>query len=358
MRTRTGARLLGLVIAVASVVGCQQLGPRSLAAGRGAYNDVIARTGSEQTLDLIVRMRYADPIGLLTVSSVTANMQFEAKAEGQAGIGPESGYAGNLVPFTGGITYEDNPTISYTPVDGQAFLGGWLTPVSLDVLALALQTGGATRTRLALLVHDMNGLRSGRSAKPSQRAAFARATELLAELQKLDVATWVQKPSPPGGYALMLTDYAPDHTAEVAELLGLFGLKRDLRRGDAVAIPLVLGVRVPGFDGLAVATRSIAEILIDAAWDVEVPDDHVKAGVAAASAPMPADGRPILHVHSSRKAPRGANVAIRHRGWWFYIDDADLPSKHLFGDIQMLFLSRLSDVSRGQPSPVLTIPVK
>jgi len=358
MGTRTDTRLLGLAIAAALLGGCQQLGPRSLAAGRSAYNDVIARTGSEQTLDLIVRMRYADPIGLLTVSSVTANMQFAAKAEGQAGIGPESSYAGNLVPFAGGITYEDNPTISYTPVDGQAFLGGWLTPVSLDVLALALQTGGATRTRLSLLVHDMNGLRSGRSAKPSQRADFARAAELIAGLQKLDIATWVQRPTPPGGYALLLSDYAPDHSAEVAELLGLFGLKRDLRRAEALEIPLVLGVRMPGFDGLAVATRSIAEILIDAAWDVEVPDEHVQAGVVAASEPMPADGRPILRVHASRKAPRGANVAIRHRGWWFYIDDADLPSKHLFGDIQMLFLSRLSDVSRSQPAPVLTIPVK
>jgi hypothetical protein len=360
MRTRTDARIFGLAIAVAAVAttGCQQLGPSSLAAGRGAYNEVIARTGSEQTLDLIVRMRYADPIGLLTVSSVTANMQFEAKAEGQAGIGPESGYAGNLVPFSGGITYEDNPTISYTPVDGEAFLGGWLTPVPLDVLALALQTGGATRTRLALLVHDMNGLRSGRSARPSQRTDFARAALLLAELQKLDVATWVQKPGPPAGYALLLSDYAPDHTADVAELLQLFGLKRDLRRGAALEIPLLLGVRMPGFDGLAVATRSIAEILIDAGWDVEVPDAHVKAGIVAASEPMPADGRPILHVHSSKKAPKGANLAIRHRGWWFYIDDADLPTKHLFGDIQMLFLSRLSDVSRAQPSPVLTIPVR
>jgi hypothetical protein len=91
--------------------GCQTLGPTALGVGRGVYNDVIARTSSEQTLGLLVRLRYSDPFGLLTVSSVTAGLKFNAEATGQAGFGPRANYAGNLVPFSAGVGYEDSPTI-------------------------------------------------------------------------------------------------------------------------------------------------------------------------------------------------------------------------------------------------------
>ena len=61
------------------------------------------------------------------------------KPQGQAGFGPRANYAGNLVPFSAGVGYEDSPTISYTPVDGQAFLREWLAPVTLETLALVMQ---------------------------------------------------------------------------------------------------------------------------------------------------------------------------------------------------------------------------
>ncbi len=54
-----------------------------------------------------------------------------------------------------------------------------------------------------------------------------------------------------------------------------------------------------------------------------------------------------------------ANVAVQHRGWWFDEDDTDLASKRMFRRIQTLFLTRLSEATRGtQTTPLLTIPVK
>ena len=73
------------------LAGCQTLGPTALGVGRGAYNEVIARTSSEQTLGLLVRLRYSDPIGLLAVSSVTASLKFSAEAKSEAGFGPKFG---------------------------------------------------------------------------------------------------------------------------------------------------------------------------------------------------------------------------------------------------------------------------
>jgi hypothetical protein len=65
-----------------------------------------------------------------------------------------------------------------------------------------------------------------------------------------------------------------------------------------------------------------------------------------------------LRILSSRNAPQRANVAVQHRGWWYYVDDTDLTSKRAFLQIQILFLSRLAEATRGAQVPVLTIPVK
>jgi hypothetical protein len=330
--------------------------------GRGAYNDVIARTSSEQTLGLMVRLRYSDPIGLLMVSSVTAGLKFNAQATGQAGIGPRENYAGNLVPFLAGVGYEDSPTISYTPVDGQSFLREWLTPTNLETLALVLQAAVHQDVLIMLLVERMNGLRNSASATVEERTAFQRAATLLAEFHDLGVASWAKQSGEAGGYELILSDYSPGHITEVQELLRLLELKGDPARESMIRIPVALGVREADFDGLAVQTRSVAEIMLAAAASIEVPSEDVDAGLVEASANFPGSlgaMRPILRIRSSRKAPDRANVAVEHRGWWFYVDDTDLANKRMFQQIQTLFLTRLSEATRGtQTTPLLTIPVK
>src|SRR5262245_18865257 len=269
------------------LAGCQTLGPAALGAGRGAYNDVIARTSSEQTLGLLVRLRYSDPIGLLMVSSVTAGLKFNAEARSDAGFGPRANYAGNLVPFRAGVIYEDSPTISYTPVDGQAFLREWLAPVRLETLALVLQSAARQDVFILLLVERMNGLRNSASATVEEQTAFQRAATLLAEFRDLGVASWAQQSGADGHYELILSHYSPGHIADVQEFLRLLELKGDPARESMIRIPVVLGVREADFDGLAVQTRSVAEILLTTAASLEVPREDVEAGFVEARADFP-----------------------------------------------------------------------
>ena len=70
---------------------------------------------------------------------MTASLKFRAEAAGEAGFGSAASYAGTLVPFSAGVTYEDSPLISYAPVDAQAFEREWLAPVTLETLAMAMQ---------------------------------------------------------------------------------------------------------------------------------------------------------------------------------------------------------------------------
>ena len=46
-----------------------------------------------------------------------------------------------------------------------------------------------------------------------------------------------------------------------------------------IRIPVALGVREADFDGLAVQTRSVAEVMLAAAASIEVPSEHVEAGL-------------------------------------------------------------------------------
>jgi hypothetical protein len=360
LRLRTIVVLVGLC-AWLPLAGCQILGPAALGTGRGAYNDVIARTSSEQTLGLIVRLRYSDPIGLLAVSNVTAGLKFSAQAKGEAGFGSPASYAGALVPFAAGVSYEDSPLISYAPVDAQAFLREWLTPVTLETLALSLQ--GAARqdvlTLLLGLVERMNGLRSGVGATVEERTAFHRVATLLAQFRELGIGLWVQESGATGRYELILSHYSPGRIAEVEEFLRLLELQGNPAQESTIRIPVALGVRDGNFDGLALQTRSVAEILHNVAASIEVPGEHVKEGLVEARSDPAGALRPIPRILSSRSAPKQANVAVQHRGWWYYVDDTDLASKRAFLHIQTLFLTRLSEATRGtQATPLLTIPVK
>jgi hypothetical protein len=208
----------------------------------------------------------------------------------------------------------------------------------------------------------MNGLRNSASSTAEERTAFQRTATLLAEFRDLGVASWAQQSGVAGHYELILSHYSPGHVTQAQELLRLLELKGDPASESMIRIPVALGVREAGFDGLAVQTRSVAEILLTTAASIEVPREDVNAGLVEARADFPGilgTTQPILKIHSSRNAPDRANVAVQHRGWWFYVDDTDLTSKRIFQRIQMLFLTRLSEATRGtQTTPVLTIPVK
>ena len=67
------------------------------------------------------------------------------------------------------------------------------------------------------------------------------------------------------------------------------------------------------------------------------------------------DGLFTVHACAAHKPPKTAYVAVRHRGYWYYIDDRDQASKATLALV--LQISRL-DYARQQPAaPFLTLPV-
>ena len=333
------------------------LGPGAIIRGRGLYNEVISATNNEQTLELIVCARYGEPFGLLSVTSVTANLHAAATTNAQFGVGPDANFQGNLVPLSLGLAYEENPTISYTPVQGERAAKTMLSPVGLDLLVLLLSIERAPDQLISILVKQVNGLQNPMYGSPAARAAFQDSIALLARLENAGQATWTST-APAGSFALAIHDYAPANRATVGELLRRWGLPENLARGDRdIVLPVKLAWGNVTKPELNLQTRSVYDLIEIAATSVEVPPEHTALAPSDPGGEASSPLRGLLKIRNSATRPSGdLLVAVRHRGHWFYISEDDGPSKVAFRLLQTLVNMSLVEAA-PQTIPSLTIPV-
>jgi hypothetical protein len=144
-----------------ALCGCAVVGPTSISMGRADYNEAINKTDDAQMLMSIVRGRYGETFSLLAVTGVAANVRFGTNAGVNVGFGPDENFAGNLVPFSGGLAYEENPTITYAPVQGAQYVRQLLSPIPLDILLLLVRAMPEPGQIITLLVK-----KNQRPAKP------------------------------------------------------------------------------------------------------------------------------------------------------------------------------------------------
>ncbi len=346
----------GVASAATLVAGCTSwVGPEVLRNGRPAYNDAILRTEDEQLLQNIVRMRFHDSLGFLTVSSVTANVSFTSTGTVNLGFGPVSNYAGNLVPFTGTITTEQNPTISYTPVSGDHILKQFAAEVPLDRAILLINGAAHPQQAWRAVVRRVNNLRNPDFPEPPALVADARfdeVIELASLLKRHGTLYFVRLAGAKTGYGIVLHSYSPHNSQQVARLLELLKVTRPERDGDDVVIPVELSVGAPSANAVSLETRSLLDLFRLAAATVEVPPGTP----GAAAVPRPGAAAAGLRIRSSEFPPADARVSAQYRGRWYYIDLEDEPSKQWFAMLQLLSSAQLPDAASGT-APVLTIPV-
>jgi hypothetical protein len=63
------------------------------------------------------------------------------------------------------VRYTDRPTITYTPLTGDKFLRGLMTPIQPSSVFFLLQSGYAADFVMALSVESLNGLRNPTSTQ-------------------------------------------------------------------------------------------------------------------------------------------------------------------------------------------------
>ncbi|HEC15297.1 MAG TPA: hypothetical protein ENI99_01785 [Sedimenticola sp.] len=356
-RFGTGIVLLAFV---ALLGGCAKLGPAMMKAGRGAYNITIQATNDEQLLLNLVRLRYRDTPMFLEVSSVNTRFTLNSSLSA-SGSFPEGS---DTYGIGGQLGYSDQPTVTYTPLQGENFVQRLLAPVDLDTVLLMYHSGWSIERVLRLAVQRLNGIENAPSASgPTPARApryrdFLRAAKLLRTLQRSDaLRLGTVQEGDESFVAVQIAPHSLDHP-EVQELMGILGLEP----GRAF---YEMRMAVNGGTGgrfIAVNTRSLLGTMFFLSQSVMVPktDEELRRVTTT----LDDNGRPfdwrrvtggLFVVHSQKQQPANAAVSVYYRGHWFYIDDSDLDSKSTFSLLSQLFALQAGKTK--SVAPLLTLPV-
>lgn len=358
----TGERMQGWAVALLAtsllLAACDTVGPAAIRNGRAAYSEAIASTTSQQVFSVIVRARFQEPVGLLAVSSVNASIRVTGEVGANVGIGPESGYAGNLVPFSAGATYEESPTISYAPVQGVDYLSELFGPLPLALALLSIQAEWDAGLALTVLVKSINGIRNPAYLIPGEPAPdtrFERIAGLISMLhrsERLALAT-----NDEGKFALTLPGGDASVYEQIAELHRLLSLPVPEAGEPVHDIPVVLGTGKGSEPVVRIELRSLAELIKIAGAAMAVPPEQVEAGFATKTPKLGAIGK-YVRIEASPEPPASARVAEEVHDFWYYIPLTDQQSKQFFSLFERLLSARIADsVRRGNTAPILTLPV-
>jgi hypothetical protein len=415
-RRLTLALLWGLVLPLSG--GCS-FGPKVLENTHGRYNESVRRVQEEQLLRNIVHVRYTEFPAHLNVGSIAAQYELASTGEARPFFLAPNPSGNTFKTFTNilpdlSVATSNRPTITLDPADGSQEVRQFLTAIPPDTLLFLVQSGWPVSTVLRLWVERLNGVPNAvvtsgplRDA-PVDFARFLRIAELLQSAQDQELitvraeehTTEVGSPRPAASITAAAEvdaarnglEYRPrgdgqlwvlvrrerrlvveitpgaEQSPEVTELIGLLHLVPGRMRYE-----LVMAARgdvdparfpTPPSPVLRVVTRSSAQVLFYLANGVEVPPKQVEAGLV--HLPVDAEGRPVgpevtrglfqVRTCKGLEPPKSAYVAVKYRGWWYYLDDSDQQSKATFALV--LGMSRL-DFARqriGTTGPVLTLP--
>ena len=350
-------RILGMLCVMSSLlVGCTVVGPAAMRAGRLAYNEAIIETDKEQMLLVVVRNRYEERSQLLAVGSVTANVSVVARSGIELGFGNDQDFAANLVPFGAGVVYEENPTISYTPVGGEQYVRALTSPVPLAGLAQLASSVINPSLVYNALIASVNGIYNPSftfsPVEPDPR--FGRFVTIMTKLTRAHRLQWVQDTE---HARLVIDHYSPTYAVEVSELLRLLGLPGPRDPTGRMVLPVSLALDGPNTGGMAIVTRSVANLLQILSGAVQIPEEDLAAGVAVRyPSPGPVGGG--LRVHRAEAKPTHASVAVKYRNAWFYIDERDQLTKQfarLVGTLLSIAIEESTE--RSSATPLLTLPL-
>jgi hypothetical protein len=359
MRIIAATCLLGLVL---TFTGCRSIGPGSVARDRFDYSASIGESWKRQTLLNIVKLRYLDPPIFVDVAQIVSGYTLQTTASaGGAVAWPSAGYASGGVNLGGSGQYTDRPTVTYTPLTGNKFIKGLMTPLSPESVFFTIQSGWPADGVMFATVSEINGLKNQGTSIAGVTPpdpGFMRVLQLLRKIQLSGAVAMRIKEDKPSQQTTLLTfrsqNVSPEALADIHELRGL--LKLD---PDAEEIKLVFGSNAVNDREVAMVTRSIMQQMSTMATQVEVPAEDVAQGRASPGwetvtnrAAFPR----LVKILSSKTEPKNAFVCIPYRGNWYWIDDCDLKSKRTFSFMMLLFT--LADTGEKEPLPLVTIPAQ
>jgi hypothetical protein len=348
------------LLALFCLTACSSIGPSTVPRDRFDYSSAVADSWKQQTLLNIVKLRYADSPVFLDVGQIVSGYTFQGTLSGNYGQNYPFGAPGNLTNYGVGVqgTYIDRPTITYTPMTGQQYMKGLVTPIAPSSVLFLLQAGYAADFVLLMTVESINGL-NNRSAVPARMnggdAEFFQVVNLIREVQRSgEIGMRVEVDKARKETTLLtfhrrpLTDELKAQRAEIGRLLRL-----DPSLGE---YQVSYGMSAAGGSTIDMTTRSLLQIMGDLAGTVDIPKAHLDDGSVYPVLPPIEGAEPLMHVHSGTERPKDTFAAVQYQGYWFWIDRADLASKRTFSFLMGIF--NFAETGKAENLPLVTIPAQ
>ena len=403
-RYRHSILVVGLFICII-LTGCS-IGPGTLKHDHPRYSQALREIQDEHRLLNIVRLRYMETPVFLQVTSI--NTTYNVSVDANASVS-DSSQAGTSTGAGVGGTYGETPTFTYSLPSSQEFFGRMVAPLSAKQLGPLAMSGAGGFLRLGL--RRMNRLENISSytgwiaEEPDSYAEFEEALDLIHVLERASLIDftynitdtrasspfdelgeytsipdaeqigmrfwkneddqWVARVGKTVPYLRFAGSSANDPRAlRLRELLNLDPEKYSFPIVDVDFAPterIRIATNRPAaafdpeakFGEIVIVNRSMFEILGIASRSVQVPDQHLQAGLAEPNKDVLGD---LLTIRCSESEPTNAAIAVQHKGMWFYVAANDLNSKATFVRLNALF-----EVTAGRvagTNPILTIPVK
>ena len=312
------------------------------------------------------------------------------------------------------VSGANRPTITMVPADNGDTVRRFLTPIPTEVLAFLSETSWPIEVVLRLWVERLNGVPNAVTASGPSRGVisdflrFRRLTELMQNAQDRELVSVRNEPretvvgGPVPSATITATavvdaakadmEYRPNtdgktwslirkenklflrvnpparEMPELDEMLGIMNLRPGELYYDIVVapgnVPDPLTYPRPRSTELRITPRSTTQVYFYLSNGIEVPCEHVERGLVRPT--TDADGKPLDSRELTRglfevrcctglKPPATAYLAVKNRGYWYYIDDRDQASKSTLSLV--LQLSRLDFGNQKPTGPILTLPV-
>jgi hypothetical protein len=360
MTARKGLQATVLIALVLTLASCAAVGPHTVSRDRFDYTTAISDSWKAQMLVNMVKMRYGDTPTFLDVASVINQYSVESQLDLRlTWVDQLTTALTNTQSAGAAARYIDRPTITYSPLTGERFARSLMTPIPPAAILSLIQANYPADLVLRLCVHSVNGIRNRFGGAARARPADPEFYPLVDRLKRLQasgaVGLRVQKTTEKDATLMTFRGKLDEATAEdslaTRRMLGLDPTAQEFA--------IVYASIAQNDREVAILSRSILEIIIDLASYIEVPDIHVEekrvnptqTDDAGAGAPS----IPLIRIHSSREKPADAFVAVPYHGYWFWIDDRDLPSKRIFSFMMFVF-TLVEDTGRKEGAPIVTIP--
>ncbi len=347
-----------------TTTGCFNIGPNAMKHEWLKYNNVISNIEDQQNLLNLVKLRYNDSPKMLAVTNINSQLLLGTEDSGASySFSERATPVGNRLNFSLFPKYEDKPTITYQPLQGEKFVKSMLEQISLDVLLLLNNSGWSVERIFRLCVQDINGIRNAPGASgPTPDYApeykdFLTVAKLMRTLQKRNLSNVEYELV--NGKSTLVFSLAKEalelsETHKLVEMLRLTPGKTEypIRMNDVDHNPNLIRLR----------TRSVMGILYLLSQSVEVPQEDVRRGKLTTT--KYEDGLPfnwgdlfsdLFQIKSSSEKPSDAFVSIKYRGHWFYIDDTDVESKRTYALFSQIFAIQAGKIEIERPT--LTLPI-